>query len=351
VHWLSHALRDLRSAFWAVPAHVDRAAVLLAVLGVVGTSGYIIIEGWPFLDALYMTVIVLTTIGFAEVRELSDTGRVFTIFIAIFGIGAIFYALIAVFQFLLEGELESIIGSQRMERQIEHLSNHYILCGFGRVGEEIAREFKDRSVDFVVIETTPEAIERAGARGYLTVVGDASSDAVLRQARIEHATCLLAASDSDSGNTFIVLAAKALNPDLYVVARAAQPDSAPRMTRAGAERVFSPYIIAGRQMALSAIQPLLTEFIDTHAGEEGREGVLGEIEVSDGAGAGSTVDELLAGCRNVTVLAIQRKGGELYVGASGSIRLSDGDRVIVLGNEDELQRIGPSGSEAPASSA
>lgn len=346
MHWLSHALRDLRSAFWAIPTHVDRAGVLLVVLMAVGTSGYMIIEGWSFLDSVYMTVMVLTTIGFREIKPLDDAGVVFTIVLAISGIGAIFYALIAVFQFLLEGELASIIGSQRMARQIDHLSNHYILCGFGRVGEEVAREFLDHRVDFVVVETNPEAIERATNLGYLTIVGDASSDQILKQARVDKASCLLAASDSDSGNTFIVLAAKALNPDLYVVARAAHPDSAPRMTRAGAERVFSPYVIVGRQMALSAIQPLLTEFIDTHAEGDGRSGVLGEIEVSTDAGAGSTVDELLVGCRNVTVLAIQRKNGELYVGTSGKSRLADGDRVIVLGSEDELQRIKPSETRA-----
>jgi voltage-gated potassium channel len=177
-------------------------------------------------------------------------------------------------------------------------------------------------------------------------VGDASSDEILRQAHVERATCLLAASDSDSGNTYIVLAAKALNPDLYVVARAAHPDSTPRMRRAGADRVFSPYIIAGRQMAVSAIQPLLTEFIDTHTRENGRRSVLGEIEVTAGSGAGGTVDQLLGGCKNVTVLAIQRKSGELYVGTSGAHRLTEGDRVILLGDEEELQQIRPSAAPA-----
>lgn len=339
MHWLRSTFRDLRETFWAIPPHVDRAAVALVFITVAGTAGYMVLEGWSFLDALYMTIIVLTTIGFAEVRELDDSGRIFTIVLAISGVGAIFYALLAVFQFLIEGEFATIIGSQRMKRQITHLRNHYILCGFGRVGEEIAREFADRDVEFVIVEANPEAIERGNRRGYLMLVGDATSDEVLREANIESAICLLAASDSDSGNTFIVLTAKALNPDLYVVARAAHPESRPRLARAGADRVFSPYVIAGRQMALSAIQPMLTEFIDTHVTTEGDQGVLAEIEVTSEAGAGATVEELLADASGVSVLAVQKKAGELYVGAPGTIRLAEGDRVIVLGSEDQLKRI------------
>jgi len=298
-----------------------------------------IIEEWTFLDALYMTVIVLTTIGFAEVRELSDEGRVFTIALAITGIGAIFYALIAVFQFLIEGEFASILGSQRMTRQIEHLRNHYILCGFGRVGEEIARELKEHDVEFVVVETNREAIARGNRRGYFMLVGDATSDQVLTEAGVDHAVCLLAASDSDAGNTFIVLAAKALNADLRVVARASQAESQPRMIRAGAQRVFSPYAIVGRQMALSAIQPMLAEFIDTPAVSGGGKGLLAEIEVSEDTGAGGSLGDLLDGLRDVSVLGVQTKTGELTVSPSMSTKLLEGDRVIIIASDDALARI------------
>jgi voltage-gated potassium channel len=341
VHWLSHTARDLRAAFWAIPPNVIRAAFALVILTLLGTAGYMAFEGWSLLDSLYMTIIVLTTIGFAEVRPLDDSGRIFTIVLAISGIGAIFYALLSVFQFLLEGELASIIGSQRMKRQIGHLNDHYILCGFGRVGEEIAREFAERDVEFVIVESNPEAIERANRHGYLMLVGDATRDEVLRDAGIENARCLLAASDSDSGNTFIVLTAKALNPGLFVVSRAAKSESQPRMARAGAERVFSPYVIAGRQMALSALQPMLTEFIDTHAAAPtDGQGVIAEIEITEGA-AGGTVAGLLSDCRGVSILAVQKQGGELLVGAADTTQLGEGDRVIVIGSETELQRIRP----------
>ncbi len=229
-----------------------------------------------------------------------------------------------------------------MRRQIEHLRNHYILCGFGRVGEEIARQFKQHNVDFVVVETNTEAIARASRRGYYMLIGDATSDDVLREAGIAHAVGLIAASDSDAGNTFIVLAAKALRPELYVVARASEAESMPRMSRAGAQRVFSPYAGVGRQMALSAMQPMLAEFVDMPAVAGGGRGVLAQIEVSESVGADGSIGALLGGLRDVTVLGLQKKSGELTVSPPMSTQLLDGDRVIVIASEAPLGRIRPS---------
>ena len=220
------------------------------------------IEGFSFLDALYQTITAVTTAGFGEINPLGSAGQVFTIIIIILGVIVILYVLTAVMQIAVEGELESILGARRMKTKIEALKNHYILCGFGRVGTEIAREFTTRGVPFVIVDSNPEAIARAQAAGYLLVEGDATSDAVLGEARIERARGLLAASDSDAGNTFVVLTAKALRPDLYVVSRAGRTESRPRMERAGADRAISPYAIAGRRMALSALQPLMVEFIE-----------------------------------------------------------------------------------------
>jgi len=289
-----------------------------------------------------MTVTVLTTIGFREVRPLDDSGRVFTIFLAVAGVGAIFYGLISLFQFVIEGELGLLIGRQRMKGQIERLRDHYILCGFGRVGEEIAREFVDRDLPFVVVENNPEAIQRAEKRAYLLLVGDATTDEILKEAGIDRAACLLAASDSDAGNTFIVLTAKALNPGLFVVARAAYPESEPRMLRAGAERVFSPYIIAGRQMALSALHPVVVEFIDTLASRTEDAPVLAEIDVSEASDlAGRTIHDVLHQFPSVVVLGLENAAGELRVGPPSDTGLGLGDRVIVMGREEELAQIRP----------
>jgi len=334
------------AAALSLPRNLVTAAALLLTLPIIGTAGYMILEGWSFIDALYMSVITLTTVGFREVRPLDTSGKVFTMIFTVSGVGAVFYAFLSLFQFLLEGELGTFLGVQRMKGQIERVRDHYILCGFGRVGEEIAREFVARDLPFVVVENNPEAIERARHRGYLLLVGDATSDAILKEAGIDRATCLLAASDSDAGNTFIVLTAKALNPSLFLVSRAAQPDSEPRMIRAGANRVFSPYVIAGRQMALSALHPVVVEFIDTLATRGEGAPILAEIEVADGSGlAGRTIHDVLHACRSVVVLGLQRPTGELKVGPASDTVLEAGDRVIVMGEEEELETIRPARAE------
>jgi voltage-gated potassium channel len=334
--------RRLSGTLADLPPNVLRAAVLLLILPVIGTSGYMVIEGWTFLDALYMTVTVLTTIGFREVRPLDDSGRVFTIFLAIAGVGTIFYGLVSLFQFVIEGELGKLVGVHRMKDRIEGLKDHYILCGFGRVGEEIAREFEARRLPYVVVESNVEAIERCRQRGYLLLMGDATNDAVLKDAGVERARVLLAASDSDAGNTFIVLTAKALNPTLFIVARAAQPVSEPRMLRAGADRVFSPYVIAGKQMAVTALHPMVLEFIDTLASRRDGAPVLAEIDVSDVSGlAGRTIHDILHSASSVIVLGLQGATGELQVGPPSEAVLRAGDRVIVMGQEKDLEAIRP----------
>ncbi|HVP05903.1 MAG TPA: NAD-binding protein [Dehalococcoidia bacterium] len=333
-------LKDLQAAIRSFPPNVDRAVALLAALAITGTIGYIVIEGFSFLDAAYTTVVVLTTIGFGNTEPLDDAGRVFTILLAVVGIGAIFYTLLAVFQFLIEGEFGHILGVQRMKSQIQSLSGHQILCGYGRVGQEIAREFSERGVPFVVIDNNEDAIERARRRNIPLLVGDATTDDILREAGVERASCLLAASDSDSGNTFIALTAKALNPGLFVVARAAHPQSQPRMLRAGADRVFSPYVTAGRQMAISALQPTVVELIDTLA--TGREGerILAEIDASPDSGlAGQTIEQVLTGSKTIVVLGIRRADGQVIVGPPASEQLRAGDRVIVVGDDAELDTI------------
>ncbi len=325
-----------------LPGNLIVAAAILVVLPIIGTAGYMILEGWSFLDALYMTIITLTTVGFREVRELDDSGRIFTMLLIISGVGAILYAFLAVFQFVLEGELGLLLGRQRMKSRIEGLKDHYILCGFGRVGEEIAREFSARRLPFVVVESNPEAIERAERRGFLLLVGDATSDEILKEAGVERARVLLAASDSDAGNTFIVLTAKALNPRLFLVTRAAYPESEPRMLRAGADRVFSPYNIAGKQMALTALHPLVVEFIDTLASRRDGAPVLAEIDVSEVSGlAGRTIHDVLHQFPSVVVLGLESAAGDLRVGPASDTVLRMGDRVILMGQEGELEAIRP----------
>jgi voltage-gated potassium channel len=249
----------------------------------------------------------------------------------------VLYALTLVIEQALEGDIRSRYYLRRMRLRIDEIQDHYVLCGFGRVGQEIARELNERGVDFVVIEQTPEAVERAQAFGYLVIEGDASDERVLTQANIGRARCLLAASDSDSGNTYITLTAKSINPSCFVVARVARPHNEEKLRLAGADRVLSLYSLGGRRMVLSALQPLAADFMDTLATGRSGDLLLAEFEASGANGlAGKTVAELIAGARNATLLGVRQAGGDLHVGPREDTVLGEGDIIIILADEADI---------------
>jgi len=301
-----------------------------------GTFGYMLF-GLSFVDALYQTVTTVTTVGFREVTPFGAREQLFTIVLILTGVGTVLYTLTLVVQESLEGDIGTRFYRRRREMEISRLRDHYVLCGFGRVGQEIARELCERRQEFVVIEQTPAQAEVARRFGYLVVEGDASSERVLVQAQISSARCLLAASDSDAGNTYITLTARNINPNLFIVARAALPHNEEKLRLAGADRVLSLYSLGGRRMVLQALQPLAADFMDTLA--SGRHGdlVLAEFEVnSENELAGQTTAELLRGTSNATLLGIRRRSGELLVGPRENECLNDGDIVIVLAEEGDI---------------
>jgi voltage-gated potassium channel len=225
---------------------------------------------------------------------------------------------------------------------IEHLSSHYIVCGHGRVGEEIARELRQRDVPFVVIETDSEALSRARAADYLVVSGDATQEPVLESAGIARARAVIAASESDLANTYITLTARAIRPDIFIVARVSAPGLESKLKQAGANRVISPYSIGGRRMALAALQPRMTDFLDMFSsGATGEERILAEFSVDETSGmAGQTIANVLDGAKDVVVLAVVDPANRVSVAPASGTRLSLGDRLTVIGDEDELRRIG-----------
>lgn len=313
----------------------------LVLVLVFGTVGYVVIEGWSFFDALFMTVTTVTTVGYREVHPLSDSGRAFTIVVILSGVGVAFFILTTAVQTVVEGELAQALGVRRMKARVDALRDHYILCGFGRVGEEIARELAERDVPLAIVDSNPQALERARRRGYLTVEGDATQDAVLEEAGIYRARGLMAASDSDADNTYITLTAKTLNAELIVVARAGQPESESRVRRAGADNVISPYRLAGRRMVLSALQPLTVDFIDLLSSSRKGEQLLAEVVVSeDSAIAGLAAQEALAEHAATTLLAIQQPDGEVRVGPPGTYVLRVGDRLMLLSSEADMEELG-----------
>ena len=316
------------------------ALLLLFAAMAMGTVGYWVIEDYSLVDAFYQTIITLSTVGFDEIQPFSTAGKIFTSFLILFGVGTVLYTLTLIVQEAVESDVRSQLYLRREHMQIEELEGHAIICGFGRVGMEIAREFRERGLDFVVIDDMAAQVDIARGFGYLVLEGDATEDRILNQAGITRAKTLLAASDSDSGNTFITLAAKSINPSCLIVARAAAPHNEEKLKLAGADRVISLYQIGGRRMVLSALQPMAMDFMDTLA--SGRHGdlVLAEFEVSEQNGlSNSTCGDMLRGTNGATLLGVRRANGELIVGPPDDSVLRTGDIVIALAEEEDIATI------------
>ena len=235
--------------------------LFLATIGL-GTAGYRVIEGWQPLDAFYMTIITLTTVGFGELRPLSAAGRLFTVGLIIGGMGIVAYASTTAVQWLVSGELKGELLARRRRRMLDKLQQHDIVCGFGRMGQHIVAELARRDRPFVVIDRNAETVERCRQLGYHCVLGNAAEEATLHKAGIMRARSLIAAVNSDAGNVFIILTARALRSDLIIVARGNYDSAESKLRRAGANEVISPYLIGGRSMVHYVDRPGLVEFLD-----------------------------------------------------------------------------------------
>jgi len=237
------------------------ALALIIIVIAFGTAGYQLIEGWNFLDALYMTIITLTTVGYREVHELSSRGMIFTIVLLMVGVGTFLYALSAGAKIILEGELQELFGRKRLEKKIKELKGHYIVCGYGRMGKIICRELKAKNVPFVAIERNGDFLNNR-LDDFLGISGDATNDDILREAGIERAKGLISVLPNDALNLYVVLSARELNPDLHIVARAGEEGSENKLLRAGADKVVSPYHIGGLRIAHTILRPAVVDFIE-----------------------------------------------------------------------------------------
>jgi voltage-gated potassium channel len=321
-------MSSVRRLIWSIGA--------LVAIVIIGVIGYMVIEGWAFLDAIYMTVTTITTVGFREVHPLSDAGRIFSIFIIIGGVGGALYVLTTIMGYILEGQFGITLGRRRMKTRIAKLKDHFILCGYGRVGQEIARAFSDEGVPFIIIANNEEHTAQAEKDSYPCIFGDATSDNVLKEAGIERAHGLVAAVGSDTDNTFITLSARGLRPDLFIEARCSSPESESKLRRAGADRVISPHAIGGRRMAMLALRPAVVDFIDTVTYGAGRELQLENVDVASGS---PLVGRTMAQARSqdgITVLAMRKKSGKLMANPPGEELIEDGDRLIVIGTKKRL---------------
>ncbi|MFW5742373.1 MAG: potassium channel family protein [Spirochaetota bacterium] len=305
---------------------------------VIGTVGYTVIEGWTFSDAAYMTIISLTTTGFTEVRPLSQAGRGLTVFVILSGIASLAHVGGRVLQLTIELYL---IRRGRMDREIERLRGHVILCGFGRMGRHIAEDLAEAGVPFVVLESDAEAASSLAELGYLHIVGDASSDALLKEAGVERARGLIAVVSSDAENVYTTLTAKAINPGITIVARALSDESAPKLRTAGADRVIKPYEMVGRRIAQLVIRPAMVEFVDTVARSNSGEITMEEITVSPASGLIGVElrDTDIRSRLNVIIVAIRRGEEDLVYNPGPETRFEEGDRLVAIGRREQLAEL------------
>ncbi|MDD5095847.1 MAG: potassium channel protein [Dehalococcoidia bacterium] len=320
----------------------------LVAVFVIGTLGYMLIEDWSFLDSLFMTAETLSTVGYGQVHPLSDTGKIFTIGLIISGIGVMFYTATAIVQYVAEGQFRNTLGRRRVKEKIKKLHDHFIICGYGRVGQEVASYFKSEGVPFVVIELRREPLDRAIKDGCLCIEGDVTSDDALNEAGIEKARAIIAAVGNDVDNVYVTLSAREKRRNIFIAARASAEDSERKLKRAGADRIIFPERLGGRRLAMLALRPLVVDFVDTTMDSRDRKLSLEDIRVSaDSPIAGRTVGEGQRCCGGATILAVKKKDGSLIANPSVETFIEPGDEVVAIGTKEQMRALEGSGKPPP----
>jgi voltage-gated potassium channel len=314
--------------------------LIIIVIGF-GTLGYMSIEGWNFWDSFYMTVITLTTVGYREVHDLSFNGQFFTVVLLIGGVGTVLYALSTGAKFVLEGEMQEIYGRKRLEKKLRDLRDHYIVCGYGRMGKIIAKELKHEKLKFAVIEKNEIILDSDEKEEFFIIQGDATKDELLKRVGIESAKCLISVLPTDAENLYVVLSARGLNPTLLIVARAGEEGSEQKLLRAGADRVVSPYHIGGLRMAHSVLKPAVVDFIEFATKSGNIDLQIEEIIIQAGSDlVRQTLDQCGIGRElGIIIVAIKQQSGEMKFNPTFRTALEAGDTLIAVGETSKLEML------------
>ncbi|MDY6836470.1 MAG: potassium channel protein [Thermodesulfobacteriota bacterium] len=316
--------------------------ILLFVLMILGgTVGYIVIEGWPFMDALYMTVITLSTVGFAEVQVVSPVGRIFTMALIILGVSFVFYVLGSVIQFMMEGHIRRILGRRKLQKEIRGQKDHYIICGYGRVGTSICDVLAAKPLGIVVVERAPDRIARLEERNLLHVAGEATDEENLIKAGVGKARGLVAALKTDSDNVYVTLTARQLNPGLFIIARGGERKSENKLLAAGASKVVSPYSMGAHRIAQMILRPTVTDFLELTLMDRDRNIRMEEMPVhpSSDLVALALQDSGIRKDYDLIIVAIRKPGGEMLYNPSSHTKLHGGDTVVAIGEKKNLERV------------
>ena len=340
-----------RSIVPTFPRQFVIIALLPAVLVVMGTCGYMLIERWSLLDSAYMAVITLTTVGFREVRPLTTAGTLFTMALALGGVFTLFYSATSVISSIVRGDLQVFLEGRRVEQKLAQLRGHIIVCGYGRMGRAVCHELVSAGIPFVAIDNRPESMEGFELPGAVALHGDATDDELLRRAHIDTARALVAVVGSDADNLFITMSARLLNDRLFVVSRAADETSETKMLRAGANRVVSPYTIGGFRVAQAVLRPNVVDFVELATRTEHLELNIEEAQITSNSRlAGATVQgSRIRDQLGVIVVAIKKTTGHMIFNPPAETVMEAGDIVIMLGRRSDLDQASRLASASPAS--
>ena len=326
---------------WSWARGPGLAVILFLIVTAVGTAGYMVVEGWSAWDAFYMTIISVTTVGYREVHATSFAGQVWTVFVLLAGVSTLFYTASVVMAEIVEGGLRKGLESRRFNRMLEQLKDHFIICGYGRIGGVIADEFQRQGSPYVVVDRDPDRVHAVIARGGMAVEADASREDVLRRIGIERARGLIAAVGTDAENVYTVLTARVLRPDLFIIARIESEDAEPKLKRAGADRVLSPYQLGGVQMAATALRPAVVDFMRLATSSERLDLAAEQIEVkANSRFVGASIrDANLRQDFGVIVVAIKRAAGHMEFNPAPEAIIGANDQLVVLGHPDQLKAL------------
>ena len=316
------------------------ALFILFSMFIIGTLGFHFIEGWDYYDSLYTTVTTLSTVGYGDFYPQSRWGRLFTIVLIIFGVGAMLYTVGLLMETMVEGRLRILMGRGRMVKMINKMKNHYIICGCGRIGSLICRELAAEKVAFVVIDKNPEINQRIQEEGFVYYQGDATEDKTLLAAGIKKAKGLVCVLPTDAENLYVILTAKELNPNVYILSRSEEEESEHRLLRAGADRVMSPYTLGGMRMAMAILRPAMLDFIEITTSGQSLDLRMEEYAVCEGSVLiGKSLGESeIRQNYGLIIVAVKKDSGKMIFNPLANYVIEKGDKLIALGEEDSIGR-------------
>jgi len=314
--------------------------IILLTIFIIGTVGFHFIEGWSLMDSFYACITTLSTVGYGDFTPETNAGKLFTVFIIIFGVGMMFYSLVLMAETFIDARLRSLLGRGKLEKIIEKMNNHYIICGGGRIGFLICRELMAGKMPCVIIDNNPEVIQKAQDEGFIYCKGDATQDKILIEAGIKRAKGIVCVLPSDAENLYVILTAKDLNQQIYIMARSEEEESEHRLLRAGADRVMSPYTLGGVRMAMAILRPAMLDFIEITTRQQSLELRMEEIPVCKGSPfISKTLED--SGIRKrygLIIVAVKNDSGKMIFNPMANYVIAEGDRLISMGEDENVKQ-------------